>query len=321
VVSPELDFDVLRYLRFVSLEVAFCGSGAMFGPVLAEATRLRGWRLALLTTVVTSAGVALGALALGEFFVDLLQMQIDEGRILSIGTFQLRLIWFHTVAGLLFAIYVRLRERELATIRDVQAAEIERAHSQRDLVESRLKVLQARVEPELLFGALADVEQFYCRDPASAEALLDDLIAYLRAALPQMRRDASTLSRETALVAAYLKVVPAARDGELAVASNVAPSLADASFPPLVLLSLASGAAKVRAHSVCIDAVADDATSVRVGMTVVSGIAPEGWSETALDTLRIALRQYLGEAATLDVAPASDRWIATLRWPLPVALR
>ena len=39
-------------------------------------------------------------------------------------------------------------------------------------------------------------------------ALLDDLITYLRAALPQMRSDSSTLGREATLAVAYAKVLP-----------------------------------------------------------------------------------------------------------------
>jgi hypothetical protein len=37
--------------------------------------------------------------------------------------------------------------------------------------------LHVRVEPELLFGALAEVNESYGRDPATADARLDDLMA------------------------------------------------------------------------------------------------------------------------------------------------
>jgi hypothetical protein len=318
VLAPDVPIEPVRHVRAILVELAFCGTGSVIGPVLAEAIGARGLRIALLTVFITFATVAIGTFAYGLCAPEILRVQVEEGRILSVVTFQVRLVWVHAMAGLLFALYIRMREREFATTRAAQAAEIDRAQSQRDLIESRLKVLQARVEPELLFGALADVESFYRRNPAAAETLLDDLIAYLRAALPQMRRDTSTLPHEIALVQAYLKVVPAGREGTLAVEASIAPALADASFPPLVLLSLAGGAAKARARRVHIEATAD-AAAARVAMTAASRFPPEGWSEPGLEALRVTLRQYFGESATLETARSNDTWTATLRWILPAS--
>ena len=67
--------------------------------------------------------------------------------------------------------------------------------------------MQARVEPQFLFNTLAQVRQLYDSDAPLAGKMLDDLIAYLRAALPHLRESSSTLGKEAALARAYLDIV------------------------------------------------------------------------------------------------------------------
>src|SRR5258706_13310422 len=67
--------------------------------------------------------------------------------------------------------------------------------------------MQARVEPQFLFNTLAQVRELYEHDVAVAGRMLDDLMAYLRAALPHLRHSTSTLGQETALVQAYLDIL------------------------------------------------------------------------------------------------------------------
>ena len=55
----------------------------------------------------------------------------------------------------------------------------------------RLQAMQARVEPQFLFDTLDRIGEIYDRDPAKGQRTIDDLIAYLRTAMPQM--NSSTL--------------------------------------------------------------------------------------------------------------------------------
>ena len=54
-------------------------------------------------------------------------------------------------------------------------------------------MLQAQVEPHFLFNTLASVQYLTETDPKQANGLLGHLIAYWRAALPQLRARSSTL--------------------------------------------------------------------------------------------------------------------------------
>jgi hypothetical protein len=133
------------------------GTGAVLGPVLAEALGWRGWRRGLVSVALTFATVGMGIAAIFAFAGDLLAAQVRAGAIVSVEAFALSLLWFFSMAGLLFAAYANVYERELATARAAQDAELGRADVERVLMESRLKVLQARIEPEFLFGALEQV--------------------------------------------------------------------------------------------------------------------------------------------------------------------
>jgi hypothetical protein len=78
----------------------------------------------------------------------------------------------------------RQRVRMLAALR---AAELGRATSQQRLAEARLASLQARIDPDFLLQALTRLERSYEADPEAADRLLDELIAFLREALADIR--------------------------------------------------------------------------------------------------------------------------------------
>ena len=125
----------------------------------------------------------------------------------------------------------------------LRAAELERVRKARLALESRLQALQARVEPGFLFRTLSQVRDLYDRDVVIASVvraskMLDDLIAYLRAAMPHMRDTSSTVEQEIALARAYLDIARLRLDGRLGVDVSVAQGTAVARMPPMMLLPL-----------------------------------------------------------------------------------
>ena len=75
------------------------------------------------------------------------------------------------------------------------------------MTEARLKVLQAQVEPHFLYNTLANVQALIETDPPAASHMIDNLIQYLRAAVPQMRESGTTLGRDLEMVRAYLAIL------------------------------------------------------------------------------------------------------------------
>ena len=120
----------------------------------------------------------------------------------------------------------------------------DREAMQRQLLQARLKLLQAQVEPHFLFNTLAAVDYLIETDPKRASIMQKTLIGYLRAALPQMRQDSSTLGREVTLIRAYLELLKLRIEDRLEFEIKVPANLESAVFPPMVLQTVVENAIK-----------------------------------------------------------------------------
>ena len=112
------------------------------------------------------------------------------------------------------------------------------------MLEARLQVLQAQVEPHFLFNTLAHVQRLYQTDPRRGRSMLDSFCGYLCAALPQMRGTRSTLGREVELVRAYLDTQGIRMGRRLRFEIAMPDALRAAAFPPMMLLPLVENAIK-----------------------------------------------------------------------------
>jgi hypothetical protein len=275
--------------------------------VLTEALALRRW-LHLLVSFAALLLTELVAIGVMQLLYGGNNVPLVEAQVIVYQT-GLRDLWMYMGAGMLLVAYFAFREHELAAVKAAQDANTQRATVERATVAARLKVMQARVEPELLFGALSDVRELYLCDRHGAEALLDDLIGYLRAALPQMRSDSSTLGREAALAVAYARVLPAARRGELRASSHVPDDAKDLPFPPMVLLPLVRAAAQSPVSRIAIES--DGPPASRATVRIEPAQRPAGWDEAGLEAVRAALAHGFGADAKLEVE--DDRVV--VRWP------
>lgn len=123
-------------------------------------------------------------------------------------------------------------------------AQIDQAALARQMMEARLQVMRAQIEPHFLFNTLANVKRLCQTDVDGGVAMLDNLIRYLRAALPRMREEQSTLGQEGELVQAYLAVLQIRMGARLRFAVEIPDALAGLPFPPMILLTLAENAIK-----------------------------------------------------------------------------
>jgi LytS/YehU family sensor histidine kinase len=141
------------------------------------------------------------------------------------------------IGGFATFLYVHHRQ-SLATLARLRASELNRIARSKEMIEAKLKVMQARVEPQFLFNTLAQVRKLFQVDPGLAERMLDELIAYLRAAMPKMRDTSSTLGQEVDLARAYLAIVKLRLGDRLAFAIDIPPGSRNAPMPPMILLPL-----------------------------------------------------------------------------------
>jgi len=165
-------------------------------------------------------------------------MAVQVGGAASIVAWFWYVLWWNTMAGLIMLAAVGgLRGRQQAATHLAEAQERGRLARQR-LAAARLSTIQARVDPQLLFDMLSKVKGFYERDAPRAERLLDDLSAFLRAALPQLRTEHSTLAAELALVQAYVRLLICCGTAPIELVVRVPPESGPLRFPAGVLLPL-----------------------------------------------------------------------------------
>jgi hypothetical protein len=193
----------------------------------------------------------------------------------------------------------------------LHAAQLAQARLTRQSLESRLQAMQARVEPQFLFDTLADVERRYETDPELAARMLDDLIAYLRTALPRLGETTSTVEREIALARAYLDIAGLRRREPLASDIAIADDALDASMPPMVLLPLidrALGSAGEAVQAGRSIRIAASLAGRRLRLTVQDSggaFVDQASGEDGLAAIRDRLRALYGEDAKL-VQQADD---------------
>jgi len=198
-----------------------------------------------------------------------------------------------------------LREKHARDEARLHRAEAERQQLEKNILEAKLQLMQAQVEPHFLFNTLANVQHLVETDPPAASRMLDSLIKYLRAALPQMRESATTLRRELEMARAFLEIHRIRMGTRLEYSIEVPPHLLDVGFPPMMLLSLVENALKhgvdpcCECSSVAIRAAhADGRLSVSVADTG-EGIVPKKGGGIGLANIRERLKALYGHEARL----------------------
>jgi sensor histidine kinase YesM len=145
--------------------------------------------------------------------------------------------------GLVAALYYFI-ERSARRAAELRGAKLDRHRIEAQMLETQLQVMQAQVEPHFLFNTLAHVQRLYQTDPTRGRLMLDSFCGYLRAALPHMRGNRSTLEREVELAQAYLDTQRIRMGRRLRFEIKIPDQLRAAAFPPMMLLSLVENAIK-----------------------------------------------------------------------------
>ena len=144
-------------------------------------------------------------------------------------------LWLPITLGVVAYAHWRQAQRSQ---RRIAQRRLQRAQRHQQMQAAQLLALQARVEPQLLFETLQHVTRLADTDPAAAEALLDDLIALLRAMLPESDQPGSTVEREFALVRAYARVTGDTALLPPGLVLNSTPDAGRTTLAPMVLLPL-----------------------------------------------------------------------------------
>lgn len=115
---------------------------------------------------------------------------------------------------------------------------------EKELAVAKLSLLHAQVEPHFLYNTLGSAKYLIASEPGKAEAMLDNLIRYLRHSLPRSDDEASTLGEEITRTRAYLDILKIRMEDRLQVQIELPEDLAGVPFPTMMLQTLAENAIK-----------------------------------------------------------------------------
>ncbi|HKQ14381.1 MAG TPA: histidine kinase [Steroidobacteraceae bacterium] len=215
------------------------------------------------------------------------------------------------MTALLFAPWIAvgavIRQREAFARDQAMAFELEKSELERKALDTRLRLLQAQVEPHFLFNTLANIQALVDAGSPQASSVLKSLIAYLRAAVPRMHELGTTLGQELELVRAYLELMQMRIPDRLQFALHIEPAANSLQCPPMTLLTLVENAVRhgidPREEGGRIDVdvwLRDGRCHVRVTDTGVGlQVEKSGGLGTGLSTLRERMQLAFGGDAQL----------------------
>ena len=269
------------------------------------------WRQAWLPRWVAQVlAIGLGA-ALSPLAVQLLSMHGDFSAFIA-SPHNVRgyvLVTFSAaIVGTLFALGALYRERDAQARAEALQFALERETLQRQATDAQLHLMTAQIEPHFLLNTLANVQQLVESGSPRAAPVFRSLIAYLRAAMPQLHQRAATLGDEERLVQAYLELMLMRMPDRLAFAVEIEPSLRALPFPPMALLTLVENAIRHGIDPGC------DGGRIEVGARRDAGGAVALWvadtgvgltegagTGTGLRNLRDRLHVFFGPDASVTL--------------------
>jgi hypothetical protein len=295
-------------------------SRARSGEVRTDSPAVTGWRGAIPGALLS---MVLGP-TLGVELADQLT-GFNTPSLLQFGSASTRVILVLSVMATVISVVV------LSSMERLQHARAQAEAAQRQAAENQLRLLQSQLEPHMLFNTLANLRVLIGLDPPQAQAMLDRLIAFLRATLNASRTAAHPLSTEFDRLADYLALMAIRMGPRLQSKLDLPEALRQVPVPPLLLQPLVENAIKhglephVQGGRVEVRARTEGPTlvlSVRdTGAGLREGTSPEG-TRFGLVQVRERLSTLHGPAASLTLAPAADAeggTLATIRLPMKAA--
>jgi sensor histidine kinase YesM len=208
VVAGEYLFPASSPVRKVLMIVAAISMGAMGGSFLASA--LTGIPLSLI-------------------------LQKDQ-----IPLFQL--LFMGLLFGSIITYFFSSREKMAQARALIQEERIKRLSLEKEGLETRLRLLQAQVEPHFLFNSLSNILSLLDTDLGKGKVMLADLIRYLRASLSRTREKTTTLEQEMELIRAYMNLYKVRMGDRLRYRIEIPDHLKARPFPPMLIQPLVENA-------------------------------------------------------------------------------
>ena len=236
--------------------------------------------------------------------------------------------WLLTLATAGIGILLLLNREKVARLEALAAQQQAHAESvARQALQAQLQLLQAQIEPHMLFNTLANLQGLIGFDTERAQLLLDQLIQYLRATLISSRAASTTLGQEFALMEAYLGLMSVRMGQRLSYTIALPDDLRALVLPPMLLQPLVENAIQ-HGLEAKIDGGHIDVSACREGRNLVLTVSDSGLGldhpqqsrqggHVGLSNIRERLQAIHGERAAFSLSAAQPCGaVARLTLPL-----
>jgi hypothetical protein len=213
------------------------------------------------------------------------------------------------------------RRREMIAREQAMRLQLERSELERQGADTRLRLLQAQVQPHFLFNTLANIRALVNAGSPRAVQVMDSLIAYLRASVPRLQQAEGTVGQELDLVRAYLELMHMRMPDRLQYSVEADAQALGMRCPPMALLTLVENAVRHGVDPSEEGGRIDVTVRVEGGRCIASvadtgvGLKHSGTGGSGLATLRERMKLAFGDAQ-LRLASGEPRGTrATLEFP------
>ena len=186
---------------------------------------------------------------------------------------------------------------------------------------AKFQALQARIRPHFFFNCMNTIASLIRREPALAEAAVEDLADLFRASLKEPR-SGYTLSDEISLCQRYLRIEKLRLGERLDIVWEVDGAPMDLVVPALTIQPLVENAVYHGIEplpgggSIRISAARDGTGALlTIENPVIADKPAQARNQLAQDNVRQRLTAYFGEPGLLGVEAGADRYRVTLRIP------
>jgi sensor histidine kinase YesM len=323
--------DFYFFEAWPALNIAFLLIGFAIIPIFSPAASLARKLIHIAVFAPLAAwfiAVLIGA-AFDRFYGnDLLQTFYLRFRVTLVAGLSAGLLYVAIVGAI---VYLRAQHVSIAN-KKLEAAKQESDIS-RQLTETKLRLLQAQIEPHFLFNTLASAQQLASKGAPEAAKLIGHLVRFLRISIPSMRDERGALQREFEQINAYLAIMQTRMGDRLQFSVNAPFELHDFPLPPALAMTLVENAIK---HGIepsrtggRVDVSAsrtDDRVTISVVDTGVGLAATAGEKEVGsglgLSNIAQRLQAIYGDAAKLSLKENPPHGCsATLVFPDDASLR
>jgi signal transduction histidine kinase len=323
--------DIAFFEAWPALNVAFLLIGFAIIPIFSPAASLARKMIHIAVFAPLAAwfiAVLIGAAFDRYYGNDLLQTFYLRFRVTLVAGLSAGVLYAAIVGAI---VYLRAQHVSIANKKLVEAKQ--ESDVSRQLTETKLRLLQAQIEPHFLFNTLASAQQLASKGAPEAARLIGHLVRFLRISIPSMRDERGALQREFEQINAYLAIMQTRMGERLQFSVNAPFELHDFPLPPALAMTLVENAIK---HGIepsrdggRVDVSAsraDDRVTISVIDSGVGLAATAGEKETGsglgLSNIAQRLQAIYGDAAKLSLKENPPHGCAaTLVFPLESSLR